>query len=214
MRLTEILERIGFELSVDGSWHYNFGNGEVKAIQCFNPEFYEGISFFGSWRTDRAAGEILFNLPLEFESYDLGLAYISYHFRRVRFAKVPHWLNDGLALKDLLPWEIEAKAFDNNPVAKIEHEWFSVLVNKLCDLSVTSLDDDLLSVSFRDGILMFECGTVKLVCPASGKDWERAIKVKAKSMEILPKRIYKKQDAFVYAWKEILQIGNRGFNIQ
>lgn len=213
MHLTEILERIGFDPSADGSWHYNFGNGKVKAIQCFNPEFYEGISFFGAWSTERTAGEILFNLPLEFESYDLGLAYISYHFRRVRFAKVPDWLNDGLALKDLLPWEIESKGYRERPVARIEYEWFKVMVIKLRELSPIASDDDLLSVSFQDGVLKFENDVIKLVCPGSGKDWDKVVRVKVKALEILPMRI-RRQDAIIYVWKEMLHIGNRGIYIQ
>lgn len=213
MLVSEILGSIGFEQATDDSWHYNFGNGTVKAIQCFNPELYEGMSFFGSWRTERTAGDILFNLPLEVASYELGLAYLAYYFRSVKFTRNPGWLIVGQSFKDLLPWEIEAKFYNDKPVGRIENEWFRVLVNKLRALSITACDDDLLSVSFQDGVLKFENENIKLVCPGIGKDWEKPVRVRAKEMDILPKRI-QKHDVSVYVWKGMLYIGNRRFNLQ
>ncbi len=210
--LTEILVNIGFIPNTDSELLFYFGNCKLKAIQCFNPEFYEGISFFGFWKTEREMGEIQFNLPLKVESYEQGIAFISYYLRNARLAIRPDWLNEGLALQDLLPWRKELKEYEAIPKAIIEHEWFRLIVNKLRKLSESSSDEDEMIFSFVDCILKIESRDQKLVCPGIGKDWQQIARVKTKHMNFLPKRIAK-NSVYIYIWKDKLHIGNRSFTI-
>lgn len=210
--LESILTRIGFIPNGEG-FQFDFGNCKLKAIQGIDRYFQEGFIFFGSYTSERSAGELDFFLPLKVESYEQGLAFMAYHLRNAYFRNKPDWLNDGLALTEHLPWEKEKKAYKDNPTAFIGHEWFRVLVNKLRLLISTSTDEDVTTFTFDGTVMKVVCNNETFVVSGLGKDWQRTATVKTYSLDFLPKRI-PNRDIIIYIWKDKLYIGNRVFNLE
>ncbi|WP_426092367.1 hypothetical protein [Flavobacterium sp. DSR3-2] len=210
--LQSILIKIGFLPNGDGL-QFDFGNCKLKAIQGINQYFQDGFNFVGYYITGRSAGELDFFLPLQVESYEQGLSVIAYYLRNADFKNKPDWLNEGLALREHLPWLKETKAYNENPNAIIEHEWFRVLVNKLKLIISTSTNEDVTTFSFDGIVLTVVCNNEIFVVSGLGKNWQSIAKVKTKSLEFLPKRI-PDRDIPVYIWKDNLHIGNRVFKLE
>lgn len=210
--LQSLLIEIGFLPSGDGL-QFDFGNCKLKVIKGLNLNFQDGLNFFGYYISERRAGELEFSLPLQVESYQQGLAFISYYLRNADLKNKPEWLNEGLALKEHLPWERDAKAYNENPKATIEHEWFRVMVKKLRLLIPTSTDEDVTTFSFGGSVLKVVSNNETFVVSGLGKDWQRTATVKTKSLDFLPKRI-PNRDVLVFIWKDKLNIGNRIFNLK
>lgn len=210
--LQSILTKIGFLPTGDGL-QFDFKNCKLIATQGINRYFQEGFIFFGYYITERSAGELDFFLPLQVESYEQGLAFIAYYLRNADFKNKPNWLNEGLALREHLPWEKEKKTFNENPKAIIEHEWFRVLVNKLRLLISTSTDEDVTTFSFDGTVLRVVCNNGSLVVGGLGMAWQNTATVKTKSLDFLPKRI-SNRNIQVYIWKEKLYVGNRVFQLE
>lgn len=206
-----ILTKLGFLPNGDGL-QYDFGNCKMNVSQGINQYFQEGYNFYGCYISDRTAGELDFFLPLQVESYEQGLAFIAYYLRKADFINKPVWLNEGLALRDHLPWENERNIYQRNPIANIEHEWFRVLVNKLRCLISRSTDEDLTSFSFDGKVLKVVCNNETFVVSGFGKEWQRPATVKTISLDFLPKRI-KNRNTSIYTWEDKLYIGNRLFKI-
>lgn len=204
-----ILNEIGFQSKSDGL-QFDFGNCELKAFQGIYRNFQKGIIFLGFYASKRKCGELDFFLPLQVESYDEGLALISYYLKSADLKNKPDWLYKGLALSEHLPWKKEAKAYNEIPRAFIEPEWFRVLVNKLKLLISTSTDEDVTTFSFDGFVLKVTCNNVIFFVTALGKDWQRTFTLKTKSLDFLPKRILNKNIS-IYIWEDKLHIGNKVF---
>lgn len=165
--MQSILIKIGFYPNEDGL-QYDFGNCKLKEIQGVNQYFQEGFNFFGYYISERSAGEFDFFLPLQVESHEQGLALIAYYLRNEEFKNKPNWLDEGLSLMEHLPWEKETKAYNENPKAYIEHEWFRVLVNKLRVLIYNSTDEDVTKFSFDGNVLKVVCNNETFVASGAG----------------------------------------------
>jgi hypothetical protein len=211
--MQSILSKIGFLPNGDGGLHFDFGNCKLNAIQGMNRYLQDGYNFFGYYISDRSAGNIDFFLPLEVESYEQGIALLAYYLRNATFINKPDWLIEGLALSEHLPWEKEIRAYNENPKAIIEHEWFRVLVKKLRLLISVSKEEDVTRYSFKGNVLEVVCNNESLVISGLGKDWHRTATVKTKSLDSLPKRILNKS-ILVYIWEDNLHIGNRLYKLE
>lgn len=209
--IEEILIDIGFLPTEDGL-QFDFGNFKLKAIEGMNRSFFHGFHFFGFYTIARSAGTIRFHLPLKVESHNQCIAFMAYYLRNAEVANIPIWLEEGMALKELLPWERELKAYNDNPKATIEHEWFRLIVRKMRLIASTSNNEDITTFSFDGTILKIVCNNQLLVSPAQGRDWGKIAKVKTESLDFLPKRI-EKRSVSIYIWKEKLYIHNRFFLI-
>jgi hypothetical protein len=210
--MQSILTKVGFLPNEDGL-QFDFGNCNLKAIQGINRYFQEGFNFFGYYISDRRAGELDFFIPLQVESHEQGLAIIAYYLRNADFKNRPVWLHEGLSLREHLPWERESKAYNENPNAIIEHEWFRVLANKLRLLISTSTDENVTTFSFDGNVLKVVCNNDTFFVSGLGKDWQRTAILKTKSLDFLPKRI-PKRNISIYIWKDKLHIGNRVFELE
>ncbi|MFZ4462511.1 MAG: hypothetical protein ACOYN5_01590 [Bacteroidales bacterium] len=210
--MQSILIKIGFLPNGNGL-QFDFGNGNLMAIEGINGYFQEGYSFFGYFISEWSAGEFDFFIPLQVESYEQGLAFIAYYLRNADLKNKPDWLKEGLDLGEHLPWEKENKAYKENPKATIEHEWFRVLVNKLRLLISISTEEDVTIFSFDGTLLKVVCNNETFVVSGIGKDWQRTATVKTQSLNFLPKRI-PNRNVPVYIWKDELHIGNRIFILE
>jgi len=210
--MESILIQIGF-LPYENGLQFCFGNCNLKAIQGINRNFQEGFNFYCYYISNRTAGELEFFLPYQVDSYEQGLAFIAYYLRNADLKNKPHWVNEGLALSEHLPWEKDRKEYNENPTATIEHEWFRVLVNKLRLLISYSKDEDVSTFSFDGTVLKVVCNNETFVVGGLGKGWQRTATVKTKSLDFLPKRI-SNRNVPVFIWKDNLHIGNRVFKLK
>ncbi len=210
--LHSILIKIGFLPSEIGL-KLDLENCKLEAFQGYNRYFQEGYSFFGYYFSGRSAGEFDFFLPLQLESYEQGIALLAYYLRNTDLEIKPDWLNEGLLLKEYLPWEKVAKAYNENPKATIEHEWFRVLAAKIKLLAFTAPDEDLTTLSFDGTLLKVVCNNEIYVISGLGTDWQRTAKVKTQSLNLLPQRI-PKRNVEVFIWEDKLHIGNRIFDLE
>jgi len=210
--LMSILIKIGFQSTGNGL-EFDFGNCKLKAIQSINQDFKEGYNFFGYYISERRAGEISFFLPLRVESYEQCIAIIAYYLRKADLKDKPEWLQAGLALEEQLPWKKAMKAYDENPHAILEHEWFRIIVKKIRLLSSASTDEDITTFSFVDSVLKIVCNNQTIIVGGLGKNWHQTATVKTKSLTFLPKRIPNRA-IYVFIWQNKLNIGNRVFNLE
>ncbi|MEO7049140.1 MAG: hypothetical protein ABI091_27795 [Ferruginibacter sp.] len=209
--LVPILTEIGF-LSFEGGLQFDFGNCKLKACKTWTLSG-DIICFFGYWRSERGMGEIAFDLPLRVESYEQGLALIAFNLKNADFFKMPGWLKTGLEWQENLPWRKRQKEYEDNPKARIEHEWFRLIVKKLLAISKISIDNDITTFTFDGTILKIESNNLLLVCPGTGQAWLDSAIVKTKSLDFLPKRIQNK-DVLIFLWERRLFIANRSFKLE
>lgn len=99
-----ILIAIGFELK-SNTLVYNFRRINIIANQSVNQYFQESILFYGSYFGNNSVGEIDFQLPIEVDLYETGLALIAFNLKGVDIVDRPEWLEIGLTLQHILPWE-------------------------------------------------------------------------------------------------------------
>lgn len=202
--LIRILIEVGFKPKQQ-SLIYNFGKLNIFASQGVNERLQDCFLFMGSYIGKNSAIELEFSLPLEVESYEIGLALIAYHFKRAGMEPMPEWLKTGLSLQHMLPWEKERIAYNAAPKALIEYEWYRLLIKKLRKKAEEAEDSHISIFSYEKGVLKVVLGNEVIAILGSGNDWETEAKIKTKSLIILPKRI-SSRDGLVYIWKAELNI--------
>ena len=209
--LESILVKIGF-VPFGNEYVYDFGNCKLKAFKGLNLRFQDGFNFSGNYFTTRNSGYFDFSLPYVVESYELGIAYLAYNLKGGRLQNIPLWLIEGQHLEDLLPWKKSLRAFEENPKAIIEHEWFRILVKKLRLKAITADENETTSFNFDGSVLKVVCHNESITISGQGKAWHTTAFVKTKSLTHLPKKIVN-QNAYLYVWKDNLHISNRAFEM-
>lgn len=209
--LESILVKIGF-VPFGDDYVYDFGNCKLKAFKGLNLRFQDGFNFSGNYFTSRTAGYFDFSLPYVVESYELGIAYLAYNLKGGRFQNIPLWLLEGQHFEDLLPWKKELRAYEENPYASVEHEWFRILVKKLRKIADQATEDDITSFYFDGSLLKVICQAESLTISGQGKAWNEIAYVKTKSLSFLPKKILN-QNAGLSIWKGNLHVTNRVFEM-
>jgi hypothetical protein len=211
MPLINILTAIGFELK-QNKLVYNFRRINIIANQTVNQYFQECIIFYGSYFGNNRAVEIDFQLPFEVDTFETGLALIAFNLKDIDLVDRPEWLQIGLTLQHILPWKKECIAYNAAPKALIEYEWFRLLIKKLRKKTEEVEDSHITIFSFENGILKVVSGNEVIALHGSGNDWNTDAKIKTKTLDILPKRI-SKRDGLVYIWKGELNIDRCRFEI-
>lgn len=209
--LLNILIAIGFELK-SNTLVYNFRRINIIANQSVNQYFQESIIFYGSYFGNNSVGEIDFQLPIEVDSFETGLAFIAFNLKGVDIVDRPEWLQIGLTLQHILPWEKDRIAYNAAPKALIEYDWFRLLIKKLRKKTEEVEDNHITIFSFENGILKVVSGNEVIAIHGSGNDWKTDAKIKTKTLDILPKRI-SKRDGLVYIWKGELNIDRCRFEL-
>ena len=110
MRTLDALRLLGFSEPknsfADLVW--NFGIGEVSAVECVAEKGLR-VYMSGFWQAkDRQRmGLIEYAMLVEvdrLEQCKAFIAYVLHDVHRVPFRERPSWIDEGLALKHLLPW--------------------------------------------------------------------------------------------------------------
>ena len=123
--LQNILIELGFKH--DGEFFvFDFGNCQIKGAQIINFSFARVFHFFGYYVNARSGAFIDFQVPIEAESFEQGVAFIAYYLRNHHFSIMPGWLAEGLTWQFHLPWVREQIEYENTPKASVDREWFKI----------------------------------------------------------------------------------------
>ncbi|WP_420148586.1 hypothetical protein [Spirosoma sp.] len=205
--LYEILKKIGFRSTSDSRLELDFGNFKLVAVEAMNRYLKDIVYFSGINQTERRLGLIEFEIPQEVDSFEQGVAFLSFKLGRDFEAKnVPAWYHQGLLWKSLLPWEQSKLAYSQKPSATIEHDYFKLIVQKMRKKSDEATEDDITTLSFNGNTLTINCLGERIIAPATGNPWEE-VSLKTRSLAHLPQRI-KQQIGTIYIWESRLHVAN------
>lgn len=204
--LINVLEIIGFVQTVEGH-SYDFGSCLLTAKPYFEYSI-EMILFSAVHLTERTISDLTFKLPVYVESFEQGVALITYYLHKHPFENYPEWLYKGKEWEDHLPWRKDSKEYENTPKAIIEHEWFRVFLKKLKTHVETIDEEQAITFSFNGTVLKAEGNTFAEICPGKGNPWNNVASLSAKQLKHLQKKV-PHLNAWVYIWGNALHIGTR-----
>lgn len=194
------------------AYRFDFGNMELTAARVLSrhlvPVFYCG----GVWTTQRELALIEFELPLEIESFEQGVALIAYFLRKDFVSSKPvWWLERGREWRHQLPWEREKEkeraGYLARPKCTVEKEWFRLAAKRLRAAAEMAGADALATLSFDGETLKICTPDLMLGVPASGTPWPQSFHIVASSLANLPVRLMAQVQLVV--WGDTMRIGNR-----
>jgi hypothetical protein len=164
--------------------------------------------------SNRTSAMVSHDLPSELESYEQGLAFLTYYLRRhVRhLSKVPDWLHEGAHHQHLLPWERERAAYRARPYCIIQRDWLRVAFKTLAKQLATISDDATVTFEFDGSALIIRCAAKVIPMAGEGDPWPRSYSVKAGSIRELPTRLMQ-QNVEISVWERSLVLGNRRYRV-
>jgi len=217
MDTRELLCKLGFAevlgeiTEKEPSYLYDFGNLQLTAAQVTNFYLRPVFSFGGVAYGKNSLGEISFELPIEVESFELGVALIAYgvggKFQPVRPTS---WLAQGRSWKNYLPWVRNRMLYESRPQCSVEREWFRVAAKKLRNLAITACEKDVAIFSFNGEVLHVSACEETYVMAAKGKPWDISCAIAASKLDFLPKH-FMDEIVRLSVWEEHLTIGSRGW---
>jgi hypothetical protein len=164
--------------------------------------------FLGVIRDVRSVGMVEFEMPLEVESLEQGVAWISYGVGADFQPRIPTpWLADGREWKDHLPWVREMKAYERRPQCTVKKDWFRAATKELLAVATAASESDLGWLVFDGEALRVSVCETTVIIPATGTAWDARYPIRAKQLVHLPKRLT--DPVVVSVWDAKLTIGNR-----
>lgn len=188
IKVEQILLNLGFSKNEIG-FQFDFGNCNLIVTSGFNESMRYGYHFMGYYFSGREASLIQFSLPMEVDSFEMGVALISYYLKKCPFEKIPDWLMLGLKWNSLLPWEREREKFNSIPKAEITRDWFRIVNKELKQIIKSSSQNELFTFSFNGEIFKIVGSEFMVCCPAKGNKWESEVRLEANKLIKLPIRI-------------------------
>lgn len=211
MNTRSLLEALGFAEDWGAmtdqrpGYVFDFGNLRLTAAQVMNRHFVPVFFFGGVVQDARSIRQVMFEMPLDVESFEQGVALLTHFIGKTFQPQIPApWLADGRAWQDHLPWERDRKAYQARPQCSVEKEWFRVAAKKL---RLAAEGGDLAWLSFDGEALRITVCGASIIVPAMGVAWESRYAIKATQLDHLPKRLTDPVEITV--WDGRLTIGNR-----
>ena len=190
------------------AYSYDFGNLHLTAGQGVNRYFVPVFLFGGVVGDARSIKLVEFEMPLEIESFEQGVAWISHGIGTDFHPRIPTpWLADGQKWKDHLPWVRDMKAYERRPQCSVEKDWFRVAAKKLRVVAAASCETGLVWLSFDGEVLRISVCGATVVVPAAGTAWHICYAIKGTALDHLPKRL--NDPVLVSIWDAKLTIGNK-----
>ncbi len=209
-----VLRAIGFT-EIDGCrLCFDFGNFQLEAVQGITLLAVPVVQISGVLSSDRIIAMVSHDLPSELESYEQGLAFLTYYLRRhVRhLSRVPDWLHEGTHYQHLLPWERERAAYRARPHCLVQREWLRVALKTLAKRLATVSDDAAVTFQFDGGVLTIRCAGKPIAMAGEGDPWPRSYAVEAGSIRKLPTRLMQ-ENVEISIWERSLVVGNRRYSV-
>lgn len=115
MKTIDLLKSLGFREDAQavgftpGCLSFDFGNLQISAVEGINRRFVDVVNLIGKTSSPRSWMFIEQELPTEFESYEQGVAWITWCLDgggtdRFEPLKPVNWLETGRKNFNLLPW--------------------------------------------------------------------------------------------------------------
>jgi len=184
---------------------FDFGNLVLSATKGINRWFRDVWLFGGVANDGRTLALIEFEMPLNVESVEQGTAWIAEHVK-ITLRDTPQWLQDGLGWRDELPWRKELMRHDEQPLCRVEREWFRLPCKAMRLAAEESRPEEQAKVSFDGSVLKVVLPNSVVAMPASGERWERSVAVVLTGLRHLPRRLVS-QPVEVSVMQEHLIIG-------
>ena len=150
MKTRSVFKTLGFQEDWEAitdqrpAYAYDFGNLQLSAAEVMNDYLRPCFHFGGVWQDSRSITMVDFVMPVEVESFEQGVAWISYGIGEKFKPRIPtSWLVDGRTWTDYLPWVRKTKAYARRPQCSVEKDWFRVATKKLRSRAAVSLETDL-----------------------------------------------------------------------
>lgn len=189
-------------------YFYDFGNFRLEAAQLTSRYFRPVFVFSGVISNTRSLKMLNFELPLEVESFEQGVALIAHGLGANFVPDVPtSWLADGRSWESHLPGVRELVAYNKRPHCLVEKDWFRLALKKLFEIGASTEADALVWIGFDGEVLRFSCIGNVVICPATGSPWDEKYFIRASQLAHLPKRLRNWVDVSI--WEDRLTIGNR-----
>jgi hypothetical protein len=211
-----LFETLGFQKNWEAiadelpAYAYDFGNLYLEAAQVMSMRRYLVPVFLvgGVIQDARSIARVEFEMPLEIESFEQGVAWISYGIGADFQPRIPTpWLDAGPTWENHLPWVRDLRAYERRPKCSVEKDWFRVATKKLRALAAAASESDLAWLAFDgEALRVAVCGATVIV-PAAGKAWDTRYAIKGTELDHLPKRLT--DPVLVSIWDGKLTIGNR-----
>jgi hypothetical protein len=193
MKTLTILREIGFTEIDETTFKWDFGNGELRAMDCLGLRSGHAVYLSGFVITPRTATEIDCALPLSVESFEQGLALLAYACRHCSPARPTPLLTKGLQLEEHMPSvrkqkEDEARLLAS-PQCWVPRDWFRLASRALREAAQTASADDRAAFVLDGPGLRIEFGKSVLTLPAEGHAWPHRVYVDLNRLSGLPKRL-------------------------
>jgi hypothetical protein len=194
-------------------YFYDFGNLRLEVVQVTSQYLRPIMLFTGTMRTARSFGSVEFELLMEVDSFEQGVALITmgigYDFMPL---KATPWFDQGKELQDHLPGRAERREYEGRPQCMVEADWFRLAAKKLRAAAESSVATDTFSVSFKQDTLRFELPDRVVVVPAAGDQWSTTYRGLVTELRYLSRRT-PSGGLSVSVWKERIQIGRLGLSV-
>lgn len=194
------------------------GDFKLFAIEGINLSIIECVTLRGFWSTGSKCGEIDFAMPPKMTSRAECAAWLVYALKEcpehliTNYLLCNDWFELGKNNEHELPWVRDTRVYDARPKCSVERSWLSLALKTLAESLREVQDDEFVSFSFQDQILLFRCGGQVIPLPGSGKSWTEDILIKATALRTLPTRL-RNYSVCIDAWEGYLGIGNRRYPI-
>lgn len=218
MNTRSLFETLGFQENWEAiadehpAYAYDLGNLYLTAAQVKSRWFRPVFSLGGVVQDARSSGPVEFEMPLEIESFEQGVAWISHGIGSDFRPRIPTpWLADGRAWKDHLPGVREMKCYERRPRCSVEKDWLRVAIKKLLPVAAAASETDLVWLAFDgEALRVAGCG-MTIIVPAAGIAWHTRYAIKGAELDHLPKRL--SDPVLVSVWDDKLTIGNRVWSL-
>ena len=217
MRTRALFEILGFQEDWEAitdqrpAYYHDFGNLRLTAAEVMS---YHGPRFLFSGVIEgaRSVTMVDFEMPLEVESFEQGVAWIWSGIGEEFRPRLPTpWLEDGRTWQDHLPWVRRMEADKGRPQCLVERDWFRVAIKKLHAVAASASENDLVWLAFDGEALRIAAGGVTIIVPATGTAWDTRHAVKGTQLSDLPRRL---TDAVPIAvWDGKISIGSRVWSL-
>jgi hypothetical protein len=209
METIAILKEIGFT-ERDATLIWDFGNGDLSAVEAVHVRSGHAIYLNGSVATHRTIALIDTAMPLSVESFEHGLAWLAYACRKCAPARPAAWLDQGRKLQDLLPWVKRRSEYVACPKCAVSRDWFRLAARDLRHAAEAASPDDRASFEFDGSTLRINFGANALAVPAQGIAWSEPACVDLAQLTRMPKR-FRRDPVPLQVWESALGIDATNF---
>ncbi|RYG89019.1 MAG: hypothetical protein EON58_19550 [Alphaproteobacteria bacterium] len=213
----DALVKLGFledwQAITDRQPGYSLASGglELAACEVMNTRFEPIFLIAGVFANPRSVASIQFEMPLQVESLDQAKAWVAYGCHLKLSDCSLSWLEEGRALKSLLPWEREQVLYQERPQCTVSRDWMRLAIAQLRGMALEARADEECEVSYDGAVLVFR--TSRTIVPLSangGRAWGEPSRVRLASFTDLPKRLMS-DPVNIHVWDSGLTIGQHRF---